>query len=82
MGQWRGTMASTENVWGRRGKRLNGIKSIYVNSLVCVKVKRGERECFRIDRGARKACIMPPWFFNVYMYVVRREGKWGKGSGE
>ena len=36
------------------GKLLNGIKSMYVNSLACVRVKGGERECFRIDRGVRQ----------------------------
>ena len=33
------------------GKLLNGIKSMYVNSLACVRVKGGERECFRINSG-------------------------------
>ena len=31
------------------GKLLNGIKSMYVNSLACVGVKGGE--CFRINSG-------------------------------
>ena len=31
-------------------KLLNGIKRIYVNSLVCVRVKVGESGFFRIDR--------------------------------
>ena len=35
------------------GKLLNGIKSIYVNSLACVRVKGCESECFRIDSGVR-----------------------------
>ena len=35
------------------GKLLNGIKSMYVNSLACVKVKGGESECFRINSGVR-----------------------------
>ena len=35
------------------GKLLNGIKSMYVNSLVCVRVKGCESECFRIDSGVR-----------------------------
>ena len=35
------------------GKLLNGVISMYVNSLVCVRVKGGERECFRIDSGVR-----------------------------
>ena len=33
------------DVWG---KLLNGIKSMYVNSLAGVRVKGGESECFRI----------------------------------
>ena len=36
------------------GKLLNGIKSIYVNSLVCVRVKGGWSECFRIDSGVKR----------------------------
>ena len=31
------------------GKLLNGIKSMYVNSLAYVRVKGGESECFRIQ---------------------------------
>ena len=39
---------------------LNDIKSMYVNSLACVKVKEGESECFRIDCGVRQGFIMSP----------------------
>ena len=35
-------------MWG--GKLLSGIKSLYVDSLTCVRVKGGESERFRIDR--------------------------------
>ena len=35
------------------GKLLNGIKNMYVNSLACVRVNRGESECFRINSGVR-----------------------------
>ena len=50
------------------GKRLSGIKTVYVDSSACVKVKGGERELFRIDSGVRLGCIMSPWLFNVYYY--------------
>ena len=40
------------------GKLLNGIKSMYVNSLACFRVKGGKSECFRINSGARHGCIM------------------------
>ena len=36
------------------GKLLNGINSMYVNSLACVRVKGGESECFSIDIGVRR----------------------------
>ena len=35
------------------GKLMNDIKTIYVNSLTCAKVKGCESECFRIDSGVR-----------------------------
>ena len=43
------------------GKHLNGINSLHVNSLGCVRVKGGESECFRIDSGVRQGCIVYPW---------------------
>ena len=55
------------------GKLMNGIKSIYVNSLVCVRVKGYESECFRIDSCLRQVCLMSPWLFNVYMNAVMKE---------
>ena len=63
------------------GKLLNGIKSVYVNTLACVRVKGCESECFRIDSGVRQVCIMSPWLFNVYMDAVM-ELKMGWGGGE
>ena len=42
------------------GKPLNGIKSMYVNSLVCVRIKGCESKCFRIGSGVRQVCIMSP----------------------
>ena len=42
------------------GKLLNVIKSMYVKSLACIRVKGGESKCFRIDSGVRQGCIMSP----------------------
>ena len=61
------------------GKLLNGTKSMYANSLACVRVKGGKSECFRINSGVRQGCIMSPWLFNVYMDAVMREVKIGMG---
>ena len=60
-------------------KLLNGIYSMYVNSLACVRVKGGESECFRINSSVRQECIMSPWLFNVYMDTVMNEVKMGIG---
>ena len=49
------------------GKLLNGIKSMYIDSSACVRIKGGESEEFRIDSGVRQRSIMSPWLFNVYM---------------
>ena len=62
------------------GKLLNGIKSMYVNSLACVRVKGCESECFRIDSSVRQRCIMSPWLFKVYKEV--KEVKRGMGRRE
>ena len=64
------------------GKLLNGIKSMYVNSLACVRVKGGESEHFRINSGVRQGFIMSLWFFNVYMDTDERgENGVGEESG-
>ena len=39
------------------GKLFNGIESMYVNSLACVRVKGGESECFKINRGVRQVLL-------------------------
>ena len=45
-------MASTKND-DVGGKLLNMIKSMYVTSLACVRLKGGESECLRINSGVR-----------------------------
>ena len=52
-------------------KLLNGIKNIYIDSLACVRMKRDEKECFRIE----SSCIMSHCLFNVYMDAVMKEVK-------
>ena len=52
-------------------KHLSGIKSMFVNSLDCVRVKGGESEGFRIESGVRQGFVTFPYLFNVYMDSVR-----------
>ena len=61
------------------GKLLNGIQSIYVNSLACVRIKRSESECLVIDSDVRPGCIIFSWLFNVYTDGVMKEVKMGIG---
>ena len=64
---------------GGRGKLLGGIMSMYVDSSVCLRVKWGESERFRIDSEVRQGCIMSSWLFNVYMDAVMKEVKMWMG---
>ena len=63
-------------------KLLSGIKSIYVDSLVCVRVKGDESEWLKIDSGVRQGCIMFSWLFNVYIDAVMKRVKMGMGRKE
>ena len=49
------------------------IKSMYIDSFACVRVKGGESERFRIDSGY----INFLWLFKLYMYAVMKEVKMG-----
>ena len=71
-------MVNREALW----PLLNGIKSEYVNSLACVRVKGCETDCFSIDSGVRQVCIVSCWLFNVYMEAVMEEVKMEKGRRE
>ena len=67
------------------GKLLNGIKSMYVNNIASVRVKRYESDCFRINSDVRQNCIISPLLFNVYMfnvYISCSMWKWGGGGIE
>ena len=63
----------------RGGKRLNGIKSMHVDSLACVRAKGDESERFMIDSSVGQGCIMSAWLFNVYMDAVIKGVKMGIG---
>ena len=55
------------------GKLLGGIKKMYVDSLACVRVKKGDSEWFTINSGVRKGSIMSFWLFSVYVDAVMKE---------
>ena len=61
-------------------KLLSGIKSMYVDSIACGRVKVSDNECFKIDSGVRQRCIMSPWLFHVYIDAVKKEVKMEMGK--
>ena len=59
---------------------MSGIKSMYIDSSACIKLKVGESERFRINNGVRHGCIMSPRLFNVYIKAVMKNVKMGRGK--
>ena len=49
-----------EKPYDRVNRKHYHIKSMYINSLACVRVKGGESEAFRMESGVRQAFIMSP----------------------
>ena len=56
---------------------MSRIKSKYVDSSACARVKVGESERFRINSEVRQGFIMSPWLFSVYIDGVMKEAKMG-----
>ena len=61
------------SVYGVGGKLLKAVQSFYIDSRVCVWVGNDVSECFPVNVGSRRGCLMSPWLFNVYMDGVVRE---------
>ena len=59
---------------------MSRIKSMYINSSVCNRVKGGESKQFRIDSEVRQGSIMSPWLLYIYMDGVMKEVKMEMGK--
>ena len=57
------------------GKLLSGIKSMYVDSSACVRVKG-------IDGGVKQEYVISPWLFIVYIEGLMKGVKMGMESGD
>ena len=68
----RETFSQVLKMYDMGSKLLSGIKSMYIDSSACVRVKGGESEQFRIDSEVRQGCIISLWPFNVYMDGVMK----------
>ena len=49
------------------GQLLNAIKSLYMHSEVCVRVKSATTKPFRVSVGLRQGCSLSPILFLIYM---------------
>ena len=64
-------------VLGRLGR---GIKALYDNCMMYVRVGREESEKFRVGSELRQGCVMSPWLFSMVMEsVCRRMAREDKG---
>jgi hypothetical protein len=58
-------------MYGVGDKILGVIKSMYEESMACIRIGRCLGRKFRVDVGPRQGCVMSPWFFNIFIGVVR-----------
>ena len=73
-----------EDLWEVRrmydvgGKLLSEIKSMYVNSIACVRVKGGENKCCRIESDVKQGYACP--FGLQLIYECSESRNWEDGS--
>ena len=58
------------SVYGVGGKLLKAAQSFYVESRTCVLVGIYGSEWFPINVGLREGCVISPWLFNIYIWMV------------
>ncbi len=49
---------------GLDGRLLKRVKSFYVNSRACVRIRNGVSDWFPVRVGLQQGCVMSPWLFN------------------
>ena len=56
-------------VYGVGVKLLKAVQRFYVDR-ACVRVGNHVSEWFPVNVGLRQACVMSPWLFTVYIWMV------------
>ena len=69
----RDAMWNVLRLYGTGGRLLRGVKSLYVGSKACFRVRNEVSEWFPVRVGLRQGCVMSPWLFNLYINGVVRE---------
>ena len=62
-------MADAQSVWSWR-KIIESVQSFYIYSRACVRMGNDLSEWFPVNVGLRQGCVMSPWLFNVYIWMV------------
>ena len=57
-------------VCGVGGKLFKAVQSFHVDSSSCVRVGNYVSEWFPVNVGWKQGCVMSPWLFNVYIWMV------------
>ena len=61
-------------VYGVGGKLLKVVQT-YVYDMACVWVGMDVSEWFPVNFGLRNGCVLPPWLFIMYGWMVRWESE-------
>ncbi|XP_069947548.1 RNA-directed DNA polymerase from mobile element jockey isoform X1 [Cherax quadricarinatus] len=65
----RGAMWQMLQMYGIGGRLLKAVKSFYEDSEAQVRVCRKEGDYFPVKVGLRQGCVMPPWLFNICVFI-------------
>jgi hypothetical protein len=60
-------------MYGVGGKILGVIKSMYEESMACVRIDRGLGRKFKVDVGLKHDCMTSQWLFNIFIDGVVRD---------
>ena len=60
-------------LYGIGGRLLRGVKSLYVGSKACVRIRNEVSEWFPVRGGVRQGCVMSLRLFNLYIDGVVRD---------
>ena len=49
---------------------------LYAGQETTVKTRHGTTDWFKVGKGVRQGCILPPCLFNVYVEYIMQNASW------